>query len=238
MTDPRITLPRAPGLTDYRQLNRYFFFLGKFGSPVRFENCHEHHIHPLKMGGSEDNENLIYLIPRAHYIAHQLLFRAFSQNPQAQRAAWLMSHTVDDSFVNSRSYEFLRKNYIFSDETRRKISEAGKSRKFSEESKKKISLSNRKTYERTSKEVLLERVNRMKETKRGIPWNDNHRNSIPPSLPRGKNHWRLRNSPLWDKSELILRVWLENNKPSYAKLCRLLGIPTTRSVLSIIKSMI
>jgi hypothetical protein len=238
MTDPRITLPRAPGLTNYRQLNRYFFFLGKFGSPEKFKGCHEHHVHPIKMGGNNARVNLIYLTPRAHYIAHQLLFRAFTENQQAQRAAWLMSHTIGDAFVSSRAYKFLKDNYIFSEETRKKISEAGKNRKFSLESREKISTSNKETYRNTSEEVLLERIDRMRETKRGTPWNEKHRNSIPQSLPKGKNHWRLKDSPLWDISDEIVKVWLENGKPSYARLCRLLNIPKTKSVMSIIKSMI
>jgi hypothetical protein len=238
MTDPRITLPRAPGLTSYRQLNRYFFFLEKFGSLEKFKCCHEHHIHPTKMGGSDAKVNLIYLTPRAHYIAHQLLFRAFTGNQQAQRAAWLMSHTIDEAFVNSRVYEFLKNNYIFSEETRNKLSEAGRNRKLSFESREKISISNKETYRNTSKEVLLERIERMRETKRGTPWNESHRNSIPPSLPRGRDHWRLKDSPLWGVSDEILKVWLENGKPSYVMLCRLLGIPKTKSVMSVIKSMI
>lgn len=238
MTDPRITLSRAPGLTNYRQLDRYFNFILKFGSTERGKGLHGHHIHPLKMGGLDNKTNLVYLTPRAHYICHQILFRAFLKNQEAQRAAWLMSHTQEGVKISSIMYDFLKNNYLFSDKTREKISKAGKGRSFSSESRQKISTKNKEVYHSTPKEVLKDRIDRMRATKLGSKRTDTQRDYIVRSLPRGKDHWKLRNISLWERSEEVLEVWLTNGKPGYTKLCKLLGIPKTKSVMSIVKSMI
>ena len=238
MTDPRITLPRAPGLTDYRQLNRYFQFVYKFGSEQKFSGSHKHHIHPSKMGGEDCKENTVFLTSREHYIAHQILFRAFRKSQEAQRAAWLMSHTQEGFLVNSRMYSFLKDNYIFSEETRKKLSEAGKGREYTPEQKAQISLKNKETYHNTPEHVLRDRVERMRAKKKGSQWTDKQRSSITGSLPRGRNHWRLKNNPLWERADEILETWLNSGRPGFAKLCKILGIPKTKSVMSIIKSII
>jgi hypothetical protein len=190
------------------------------------------------MGGSDTPNNWIWLSPRAHCISHVLLFKAFPRSEAAQRAAWLMTHTKAGERLSSRTYQFLRQNYIFSGETRKKISEAGKNREFSEETRAKISQSNSLTYYNTSQDVLLDRKRRMIEKKKGKPWSEEQRLAISPSLPKGREHWRLKGDPLWNRAVEIKDLWLQNGKCGHAKLCNLLGIPKTKKVLTIAKSMI
>jgi len=238
MTDPRITLPRAPGLLANRLLSRYLNFCKKFGSIEKVSGWDKHHIHPTKMGGGDFQDNWIWLPPRAHCIAHILLFKAFPNNQAAQRAAWLMTHTRTGDRISPRFYQFLKENYIFSEETRNKISLAGKNRQFDESTREKISASNRDAYLNTPSEVLLSRKMSMIEKKRGIKWSNHQRLSIVPSLPRGRDHWKLKNDPLWDRAEEIKNLWLKNGRCGHAKLCKLLGIAKTKKVLTIAKSVI
>jgi hypothetical protein len=114
------------------------------------------------MGGSDTLDNWIWLSPRAHYIAHQLLFRAFPKNQTAQRSAWLMSF-VDDVKVTSRMYQFLKDNYIFDEVTRKKLKRAGTGRKFPKDVIQKIKTSNKETYANTHEDVLKERHKRISQ---------------------------------------------------------------------------
>lgn len=49
-----------------------------------------HHIVPRCMGGSDEKENLVYLTPEEHYLAHQLLVKIYPNNPKLVRAASMM----------------------------------------------------------------------------------------------------------------------------------------------------
>jgi hypothetical protein len=227
----------VPGLLSKRLLNRYFNFCFKHGKKEKIKGWHKHHVHPEKMGGSDTFDNWVWLSPRAHYIAHHLLFRAFPKNQAAQRSAWLMSH-VEDIRVTSRMYQFLKDNYVFNEETREKLRKAGMGREYTQDQINKISESNRVTYANTPEDVLEDRRKRMSETKSGVPWTEEQRAAITPSLPRGENHWRLKDDPLWERREEIYNTWEFNGRPAHKKLCKLLGIPTTKKVISIAKSMI
>jgi hypothetical protein len=218
-------------------LLRYFSFCDKHGKNKKVKGWHKHHAHPLKMNGSDTPDNWIWLSPRAHYIAHHLLFRAFPRNQAAQRSAWLMSF-VDGVKVTSRMYQFLKDNYVIEDATRKKLSKAGVGRVFPEDVIQNIKTSNKETYANTPEDVLKERHKRMSQTKTGVPWTEDQRAAIVPSLPRGENHWRLKNDPLWGRKDEIYTIWELNGRPSHENLCRLLGIPVTKKVISIVKSMI
>ena len=53
---------------------------------------------------------------------------------------------------------------------------------------------------------------------------------------KGKNHWTLKKDPLLSQSEVIFQVWRENGKPKdHRTLCKLLKIPITKKVKSIVK---
>jgi hypothetical protein len=89
MTDPRITLPRAP---DRRLLTRYEKLISRCKAKNR-EISEKHHIVPKCIGGSDSEDNIVSLSPREHYLAHYILHRMYPDNKPLQRAYWMMSHT-------------------------------------------------------------------------------------------------------------------------------------------------
>lgn len=64
----------------------------------------EHHIIPKCMGGSNDPDNLCYLTPEAHFVAHQLLAK-IHRNKSLVHAANMMGNTR----ITNKSYGWLRK---------------------------------------------------------------------------------------------------------------------------------
>lgn len=123
----------------------------------RFEcgdEYHErHHILPKCMGGTDDEDNLIDLLPQEHYEAHRLLALENSDNDKLQYAWWYMCHckrsgceyevSADEySEAKIRISDIMKNRYI-SDDTRKKLSEASKRRHHTEESRKKISEANK-----------------------------------------------------------------------------------------------
>lgn len=122
-------------------------------------NCgdeyHErHHIIPKCMGGGNEEENLIDLFAREHYEAHKLLA---IENPSVrglQYAWWCMSViTSKDSTkkyqITAEEYETARKMFVsmpYSEERRRRISESGRGRKHSEETREKMSKNAKERY--------------------------------------------------------------------------------------------
>lgn len=83
-------------------------------------NCeseyHErHHITPRCIGGTDDEENLIDLFAREHFVAHKLLALENPSNQGLQYAWWMMSHGVvnkeqDRYICTELEYEEARKN--------------------------------------------------------------------------------------------------------------------------------
>lgn len=108
-----------------------------------------HHIQPRSLGGSDKDDNLVKLTLREHYIAHRLLTKFLSGKAKSKMflAIYLMVNVHDKKFVkSSRLYEQIKSDYYFaclgrkhSEETKRKISESNKNKIVSEETKKKIS---------------------------------------------------------------------------------------------------
>ena len=108
-----------------------------------------HHILPRCMQGINDEENLIDLFAREHFIAHKLLAEENPDNDGLVYAWWMMSHVKGD---NQNRYELTAEEYeeariMFSnmkigtrrtEETKRKISESRKGIILSEETKRKI----------------------------------------------------------------------------------------------------
>ena len=107
------------------------------------DEYHErHHIIPKCMDGTNDEENLIDLFAREHFIAHKLLAKENPKNKKLVYAWWCMAttngkHTDDAYKLTSEEYEEIRIMYsesvtgennpmfgkTHSIETRRKISE-------------------------------------------------------------------------------------------------------------------
>lgn len=87
---------------------------GRFGVP-RGEYKERHHIIPKCIGGTNDEENLIDLYAREHYVAHKLLVQ---DNPDCTKlwyALWNMAtfkgSTRKREEITPEEYEYLRKEF-------------------------------------------------------------------------------------------------------------------------------
>jgi hypothetical protein len=150
-----------------------------------------HHIFPECMGGSNDKENKVLLLPEEHYVAHQLLIKIYPGNSKLIYAAKMMTcNAPNNNRSKNKLYGWLRckfgesmKNRVFTDEHRKKISESLTGKKLSEDHKKAISDSKRgeknplygKTHSDKTKELmskkaieLLENSNHISNKTRGI----------------------------------------------------------------------
>ena len=76
-----------------------------------------HHILPKSMGGSDDENNLVRLTAREHYIAHWLLTKFVPEENRRSMnyALWLMSQDKSSSAkgyrITSRQFEYNRKQH-------------------------------------------------------------------------------------------------------------------------------
>jgi hypothetical protein len=99
-----------------------------------------HHIIPKCMGGTNDDNNLVYLTAKEHYMAHRLLCEIYPDNRNLQIAIWCMINGLSRS--KKRYIPSGRIYAIIKEESIKKMSEAklGKIRTpFSEEHKKRMS---------------------------------------------------------------------------------------------------
>ena len=116
-----------------------------------------HHIVPKSEGGTDNDDNIVALTAREHYIAHLLLAKIYNDY-KMWHAVNLMSRLNAKVKINSRLYEMVRINSArthsefmkgkpswnkgkkMSEEQKQKLSDANKGKKMSEEAKKKISI--------------------------------------------------------------------------------------------------
>jgi hypothetical protein len=100
------------------------------------EYYERHHIIPRSMGGGDDDENLVYLAGREHYIAHWLLFK-IHRNKQMACAWYAMRMNRDGKRYISKTFDYARKyngqltavenkSRVWTDEMRAKSSAARK----------------------------------------------------------------------------------------------------------------
>lgn len=105
-----------------------------------------HHIIPRCLGGTNDDDNLVSLTAKEHFIIHRLLTKIYD-DPKINHAFAMMSITrtnpnknmVVDYIITSKTYEKAkmilaeaRRGQSLSEKTKQKISESLKGRKFSE----------------------------------------------------------------------------------------------------------
>ena len=124
------------------QLKRYIKFIKSKINRVLPENTYKesHHILPRSFGGIDEN-NLVDLTGREHYIAHWMLYKAYKNH--AMVSAFMMMHSNNHGqlrYYNSRRYEMLKSEYSES----QKITMLGEGNPFygknhTKESKKKMS---------------------------------------------------------------------------------------------------
>lgn len=102
-------------------------------------NCgdeyHErHHIVPRCMSGTDDENNLVDLFAREHFIAHKLLALENPDNDSLLYAWWMMSHSTSREY--QERYEVTPNEY---EEAKKAFSKMRKQQKASDETRKKIS---------------------------------------------------------------------------------------------------
>lgn len=70
-----------------------------------------HHIVPKCLGGNDTDDNLVYLTPEEHYIAHQLLVKIYPNNRQLIHAAIMMTVNGKNHYRNNKLYGWLRRKH-------------------------------------------------------------------------------------------------------------------------------
>lgn len=109
------------------------------------EYWEKHHIVPKCMNGSNDENNLVLLTAREHYIAHWLLWKIYN-NKLLAKAFFSMSMQKDKRRLSSKQFERIKKiesqrktGLPLSEETKKKIAAFNIGKKRSVEAKKRMS---------------------------------------------------------------------------------------------------
>ena len=76
------------------------------GQGVYFE---EHHIIPKCLNGTDDEDNLVLLTAKEHYVAHHLLHKIYKNNKSLFLAYHYMCFTKNEKNITATEYENLRK---------------------------------------------------------------------------------------------------------------------------------
>jgi len=71
----------------------------------------KHHIIPKCLGGNDDENNLVYLTYREHYISHALLTK-LNDSIKLKNAFWQMSYKNVKKYFNSNMYDISKREYI------------------------------------------------------------------------------------------------------------------------------
>lgn len=147
--------------------------------PTLSEYYERHHIIPKSLGGTDDAGNLILLTAREHFIAHWLLYR-IHKNQEMAFAFFIMSSgmksnnsqrikfsSIAYSEAKKAKSEYLKilnskykKGHVKSEETKKKLSESLKGKRFTSEHSKNIGLSlkgkakSKQTCEKISRSLI------------------------------------------------------------------------------------
>jgi hypothetical protein len=110
-----------------------------------------HHIVPKCMGGTNDNDNLVYLTAKEHFVIHKLLCLIYPKNNKLHWAAFRMANGSGnknqkrDYTIGSREYQRLRESVKHSNESIEKMRKSNLGNKYrlgithSNETKEKLS---------------------------------------------------------------------------------------------------
>lgn len=140
----------------------------------------KHHIIPKSLGGNNNQDNLVKLTAREHFICHLLLTKFTTGKAKSQMYFALnmlrVSNNYQDRYISSRIYETLKKNLSFelskmhkgkviSDKTKKLISDSRKGRPsafkgktHTIKTKKHISITNQ-GHTRNSKDIVKKIIN-------------------------------------------------------------------------------
>ena len=93
---------------DYKKI--YDSLISRATDRVLDEYYEVHHIIPRCMGGTDDDNNLVKLTAREHFVAHQLLVKTSNGNIALIKAAMMMC-VGQDRRPNNRQYAWLKEKY-------------------------------------------------------------------------------------------------------------------------------
>lgn len=165
----------------------------------------KHHIVPRCIGGTDKGNNLVDLTPEEHYLCHLLLVKIHPNNIRLVKAAMFMVSSNDNVKRNNKAYGWLRRQ--FSDYMRGPNNPSTKNGTWN---KGIIGYKNKVNF---SEKTIKQTIERMKSDKNPCasikPWDH----------PRATDY----SKSVWGQAEIIYKVWLENNKPSYCKLYTLVN---------------
>ena len=207
---------------DYQRIYDNIINRGK--NRVLTEYKERHHIIPRCMGGTDDNNNLIFLTPEEHYVCHQLLVKIYPDNSSLIFAAnmlcvptryvrrnnkvygWLKRKFVENT---SGDNHVLRKNKIVREKNQQYMRGPNNPAKNGVWNKG-ISVKTRKTDITVEEKTAISTRMKEKNPNAGVkPWNH----------PRATEYTKS----VWSKADIIKIIWEENNRPSYCKLYTLVN---------------
>lgn len=75
--------------------------------------CESHHIIPKSLGGNNEPDNLVNLLPREHFLAHLLLTKMVVNQEDAIKMNWALHKMCYSSvdYFNSKDYEWYRRRH-------------------------------------------------------------------------------------------------------------------------------
>lgn len=138
-----------------------------------------HHIVPKCLGGNNSAENLVRLFPEEHYVAHQLLVKIYPNNSKLVFALIIMTGKKEYVSRNNKMYGWIKKRISiaktgkkYSDESRQKMSESAKKRKpMSVETKLKMPKSRLGKLKGPMSEEQKKRISDTKQANPKPSWN-------------------------------------------------------------------
>ncbi len=71
----------------------------------------QHHIIPRCVGGNNNKDNIVALLPEEHYVAHQLLVKIYPDNKKLLYAAIMMIPNSKQQCRDNKLYGWLRRRY-------------------------------------------------------------------------------------------------------------------------------
>lgn len=189
---------------DYKKI--YNQIIERAKSEERKKKCgiyyESHHIKPKCLVGDENPKNLVLLTAKEHFLCHKLLVIIYPGEKSLIFALWMMSNgsnnhrnkylevSVKDYEYSRNLYSESRKDFVYTEEMRKKMSDSQKGKvgeknsfygkKHTEESRKKMSESakNRKASEETKKKMSIIRKGRKHTEESRKKMSDSAKNKI------------------------------------------------------------
>lgn len=151
-----------------KQGRKYF----RRNSPNYTTYYEKHHIIPKCLGGTNDEENLILLTAKEHFVCHKLLTYIYKENRKIAYAFHRMAFSKKyGKIVSSRDYAYcveLIKSIPVSKETKEKQSMSRKGKKFTKEHKLNLQRAVKNAKDNASKEEKKRRHEYVAGEKNGM----------------------------------------------------------------------